>query len=171
MQNEKLIQFYSVNELQSSLDPCLTDLGKEPSEPLQLFSLKMRSSETDESSKVIEMEEQLELSEGQQGKEHLKKQEKKFNLIYTRIIRVCEGFRSIGEPTYYFKSVEESKSMIEKTQKANEARSGLVSKDLKHDITCASLLKHEMSFEGTFEKSNESGVKFAYESISNIGVE
>lgn len=170
MRNEKLIQFYAINELQSSLDPCLTDLEKEADESLQLLSLKMRSNETDEFSEIIETVERLEVSDEQERKEHLKKQEKKFNWIDTGIIRVCEGFRSKGEPIHYFKAVKESKSMFEKTQNANEATRGLVSKGLKKDITCVSLLKHELSLETTFKKSNESEAKFAYESITNTGV-
>ena len=168
MQSRKSLQTFTVNELESSQDIRLTNQKKGVYEYLQLFSLKMRSNESYEFSKIVDITEQLEVPNDQKGKEYLKKPQIKFNRINVGIIRIYEGFGSNRRLELYLKAVE-AKPIIEKAQNVNETTQGLVSKFLKKNSISTSLLRREL-LEATFIKSNKSRAKYPYKSITNIGV-
>ena len=168
MRSRKSLQIFTVDELQSSQDIRLTNQKKGTHEYLQLFSSKMRSNDSYEFSKNIDITEQLDIPNDQKGKEHLKKPQTKFNRINIGVIRIYEGFGSKRRLELYLKAVE-AKPIIEKVQNVNETTQGLVSKFLKKNIISTSLLRREL-LEVTFIKSYKSRAKYSYKSITIIGV-
>jgi len=165
------MRFRTINELQSLLGEHLTDLKKEADEYSQLIGLKMRSNEASQSSDFAEIKEQLEGKDDPKKKKAPKKKDKKSNWIDMDNVSIYDGIGLKGELELYFKALEELKSVIEKTQKLKETIDGLVSRGLKKDLGCVSLLRYELPLEMVFVKSAESRAKFSYKSILNIGVE
>lgn len=165
------MRFRTINELQSALDKHLEELKKEADDYSQLIGLKMRSNEAGESSDLAELKEQLEGPTDPKKKKAPKKKDKNSKWIDMDAVSVYDGIGLKGELELYFKALEELKSMIEKTQKAKETIDGLISRGLKKDLGCASLLKYELPLEMAFLKKIESQAKFTYKSILNVGVE
>src|SRR5574342_298004 len=79
MQNGKLTQFLTINELQSSPDALHIDLRNDAGEYSQLIGLKTRFNESDESSDLAEIKKQLKRSDVQKKTGSEKKHEEKYN--------------------------------------------------------------------------------------------
>jgi len=171
MHDDKLIHFYSVNDLHSPLVSCLTEPEKYEEESVQPFGLKMRSNETGGSSEIIEKVEQLDVLDNQAAKGNLKEKENKMPPIGTNFIRICEKFRSKSEPLLYFKVKKESKSMIEKTRNSIKGVPSFTPKGIKKYNMWTRPLCSGFSLETKSEKSNKKGAKFSHNSIFFLGVE
>src|SRR5574342_681866 len=130
MHNEKLVHFYSVNNLHSSLLSRLTDLENDEGEVSHPFGLKMRSSETVWSSEIKETVQQIDAPNDQASKGHLKNEENKFTTIEMNLIRFFEEFRLKSYPLRHFKVLKETKSIIEETRNFKRAAPSLTSRNI-----------------------------------------
>jgi len=167
----KIVRVRTINELQTLLDNYLADLKKEADDYSSLIGIKMRSSEINETAELAELKEQLEGPSDPKKKKTVKKKDKKTNWLEMDSVSVYDGVGLKGELELYFKALKELKSLIEKTQKVKETIDGLVSKGLKRDLGCVTLLGYELPFEIAFLKSNQTRPIFSYKSILSTGVE
>ncbi|HSB57871.1 MAG TPA: hypothetical protein VLD38_08710 [Nitrosopumilaceae archaeon] len=171
MHNEKLVHFYSVNNLHSSLLSRLTDLENDEGELSHPFGFKMRSSETVWSSEINETIQQIDALDDQASEGHLKNQENKFTTIGRNLIRLFEEFRLKSDPLRHFKVLKETKSNIENTRNFKRAAPSVTSRNINKHNMWASPLCYGLSPGVKSEKSNQKRVKFSHKPIFDLGVE
>ncbi len=171
MQEEKIMHFHTIEELQSSIGEELEDLKKKSEKYSKLIGEKLRAEETNNSAELTELREKLEGPVDPKKKQAVKKKDKKTNWNNLGAISVYDGIGLKGELELYFKALEETKLDMDKVQKVKESIDSLLSKGLKKDLGCVMLRGRDLPLEMAFIKSAEPKAKFSYKAIFNVDTE
>ncbi|MBI1829167.1 MAG: hypothetical protein HY222_07405 [Thaumarchaeota archaeon] len=171
MQQEKIMHFYTINELQSFLTNDLEDLKKKSNEYSKLIGEKLRVRTDDNSTDLAELKEKLEGPTDPKKKKPVKKKDQKTNWHNLDTISIYDGIGVKGELELYFKALDALKLRIDKVQKAKETIDGLVSRGLKKDLGCVVLMNKDLLFEMVFVKTGEPKAKFSFKAIFNVPTE
>ena len=174
MQQEKIMHFHTIEELQSSLANDLEDLKKESNEYSKLIGEKLRERTDDNSADLAELKEKLEGPTDPKKKKSTKptkKKDQKTNWHDFNTISIYDGIGVKGELELYFKASEALKSRIDKVQKAKEAIDGLVSRGLKKDLGCVALMNNDLLFEMAFVKTGVPKAMFSFKAIFQVPTE
>ena len=174
MQQEKIMHFHTIEELQSFLASDLEELKKESDEYSKTIGEKLRERTDDNSADLAELKEKLEGPVDPKTKKptkHVKKKDQKANWHSLDTISIYNGIGVKGELELYFKSLDAVKLRIEKMQKAKEAIDGLVLRGLKKELGCVALMNNDLLFEIAFVKTGETKAKFSFKAIFNVPIE
>jgi ElaB/YqjD/DUF883 family membrane-anchored ribosome-binding protein len=174
MQQEKIMHFHTIEELQSFLSNDLEDLKKESDEYSKLIGEKLRERTDDNSADLAELKEKLEGPTDPKKKKTTKpakKKDQKTNWHNFDTISIYDGIGVKGELELYFKASEALKLRIDKVQKAKEAIDGLVSRGLKKDLGCVALVNKDLLFEMAFVKTGVPKAMFSFKAIFNVPIE
>jgi hypothetical protein len=174
MQQEKIMHFHTIEELQSFLSNDLEDLKKESDEYSKAIGEKLRERIDDNSADLAELKEKLEGSVDPKTKKptnHVKKKDQKANWHNLDTVLIYDGIGVKGELELYFKALDIVKLRIEKMKKAKEAIDGLISRGLKKDLGCVALMNKDLLFEMAFIKTSEPKAKFSFKAIFNVPME
>lgn len=171
MQQEKIMHFYTIEELQSFLANDLEELKKESDGYSKIIGEKLRERTDDNATDLAELKEKLEGPADPKKKKPVKKKDQKANWHNLDAVSIYDGIGVKGELELYFKASEELKLRIDKLQKVKESVDGLVSRGLKKDLGCVALLNKDLLFEMAFVKSDKPKTKFSFKAIFNVPTE
>lgn len=171
MQQEKITQFHTIEELQSFLANDLEDLKKDSNEYSKLIGEKLRERTDDNSADLAELKEKLEGPADPKKKKPVKKKDQKANWHNLDAVSIYDGIGVKGELELYFKASEALKLRIDKVQKVKEAIDGLVSRGLKKDLGCVALMNKDLIFEMAFVKTGNPKARFSFKAIFNVPME
>ena len=169
MKEDDVIYFQTILELQSSVENDLKTLKKKSGEYSEAIGEKLRSGNTaSDSAEMVELKEKLEGPVDPKKKKPIKKKDQKANWYDLGHISVYDGVGPKGELEIYFKALEELKSKIERLEKIKTAIDDLISKGVKRELGCMTLLNHDLTLQISFITARQSRAKFTYKSIFNV---
>lgn len=169
MKEDDVMHFHTISELQSSVENDLQVLKKKSGEYSESIGEKLRSGSTDNgSSEMAELKEKLEGPVDPKKKKTVKKRDQKTNWYDLGHISVYNGIGTKGELEIYFKAWEELKSKIERLEKIKEAINDMISKGVKMELGCITLLNHDLTLQISFTTAMQPKAKFSYKSIFNV---
>ncbi len=169
MRKDKIQNFKTVAELQKSLEEYINILKTTSEELSKIIGEKMRSNDSGNASELQELKQKIEGSTTDpKKKKSTKKKEQKTNWYNFDSISIYDGIGMKGELELYFKSMEKTKSELDRVTKVKQAVDDLVNKGLKRDMGCVMLLNYELPAEISFTSSAVTRKKFSFNAVFNV---
>lgn len=166
---DDIMHFHTIEELQSYLASNLKTLKKKSEEYSEVIGEKIRfENAPSDSSEFEELKEKLEYNSDPKKKKIVKKKDQKTNWYDLGAISLYDGIGPKGELEIYFKALEKTKTKIEKIEKIKESIDGMISKGVKRELGCVTLLNQDLGFQISFVKAGKPKTKFSYKSTFTI---
>ena len=166
---DDIMHFHTIEELQSYLGSNLKILKKKSEEYSEIIGEKIRfENAPNDSTEFEELKEKLERSPDPKKKKMVKKRDQKTNWYDLGAILVYDGIGPKGELEIYFKALEKIKSKIEKIEKIKESIDNMISKGVKRELGCVTLLNQDLALQVSFVKAGKPKTKFSYKSVFTI---
>ncbi|MDE1770315.1 MAG: hypothetical protein KGI28_07180 [Thaumarchaeota archaeon] len=166
---EDIMHFHTIEELQSHLGNNLKILKRKSEEYSEVIGEKIRFENTpNDSAEFEELKGKLEGSSDPKKKKIVKKKDQKTNWYDLGAISVYDGIGPKGELEIYFKALEKIKTEIEKIEKIKESIDSMISKGVKRELGCVTLLNQDLGLQVSFVKAGKPKTRFSYKSVFTI---
>jgi hypothetical protein len=169
MKGQTIQRFKQISELQKLLDEQIKSLKEENENMSRTIGEKLRVTDSNNSTELQEFREKIESSEGDtKKKKQVKKKDQKSNWYNLDAISVYDEIGLKGELELYFKTLEESKSELDRMTKIKQSIDELANKGLKKELGCIMRMNNQLPAEIVFTQTPATRDKFSFKAIFNV---